>query len=51
MRKRTKVYEHWEDWLDSLTPDERMRLLAQFMADREASVTHVTPDEPRPTLH
>ena len=51
MRKRAKVHEHWEDAIDALTPDERWRLAEAIVAERQASVTPVTPDEPRPTLH
>ena len=51
MRKR-KVYEHWEDAVDALTPDERRRLLWQLMADRQANVSSTQHlDEPPPTLH
>ena len=51
MRKR-KVYEHWEDAIDALTPDERRRLLWQLMADRQANYQLTDDlDEPRPTLH
>ena len=52
MRKRTKVYDCVEDWLDALTPDERWRLHQQIMADRQANVSSTQHlDEPPPTLH
>ena len=51
MRKRTRIHEHWEDWIDSLSDADRYKLWRAIEAEREAGVTHVTPDEPRPTLH
>ena len=52
MRKRSKVHEHWEDWIDSLSDADRYKLWQAIEAERksnDALAKHL--DEPRPTLH